>query len=92
MVSPKSGPVDGRKLHTPGGIPASSAILKMVQLERTAVLDGFHTQTFPIMVGVRLRLPPMAVKLKGVIAAMKPSSPLCSILFQTFGEWCSVWI
>ena len=89
IVSPKSGPEQGRKLQIPGGSPASSAILKTYQLERTAVLEGFQRQTFPMRVGVRLRLPPMAVKLNGVTAAMKPSIPLSSARFHTLGEWCS---
>ncbi len=89
MVSPKSGPVQGTKLQTPAGTPASCAILKMRWLERTAVLEGFHTLTFPMMVGVRLKFPPIAVKLKGVTAAMNPSRPLGSVRFQTLGEWCS---
>ena len=45
MVSPKSGPRQGTKLHTPSGRPASRNILKMVQLEITAVLEGFQTDT-----------------------------------------------
>ena len=45
IVSPKSGPRQGTKLHTPSGRPASRKILKTVQLERTAVLEGFHTDT-----------------------------------------------
>ena len=92
IVSPKSGPEQGRKLHTPGGSPASCAILKTVQLESTAVLDGFQRLTLPMRVGVMLRFPPMAVKLKGVTAAMNPSSPLSSMRFQTLVEWCSGWI
>ena len=56
------------------------------------MLEGFHTLTLPMRVGVRLRFPPMAVKLKGVTAAMNPSRPRCSTLFHTLGEWCSGWI
>jgi len=85
-VSPKSGPYEGKKLQTPAGSPASSAILKTSQLESSAVLDGFHRLTLPMMVGVMLRFPPMAVKLKGVTAAMNPSSPRHSMRFQMSGE------
>jgi hypothetical protein len=56
------------KLMTPGGRPASSSSLKMNQLLSTAVAAGFHTTALPINAGAVGRLPPMAVKLKGVMA------------------------
>jgi len=71
---PKSVPRVGRKLITPSGIPASRYILNMVQLDSKDVFEGFQTTTFPITVGVALRFVPMAVKLKGEMEAMKPSS------------------
>lgn len=47
MVSPNTGPSDGTKLTTPGGTPASRIILNIVQLDRTAVSDGFHRTELP---------------------------------------------
>ena len=88
---PNRGPSAGRKLITPSGTPASSKILVMNQFDRIAESDGFHRETLPMIVGVAARLPPMAVKLKGVIAAMKPSRPRYSILFQTPLDWRGGW-
>ena len=58
----------GRKLITPGGSPASSSSLKKCQLLSAAVAAGFHTTALPISAGAVGRLPPMAVKLNGVMA------------------------
>ena len=88
IVSPKSAPFDGKKLMTPSGIPASRYILNAVQFERTAVLAGFHSVTFPIRAGVEERFVPMAVKLNGEMEAMNPSSPRYSKRFQTPEELC----
>ena len=74
VTFPKSVPRVGTKLITPSGIPASLKILKKVQFERRDVLEGFQMTTFPIRVGVALRFVPMAVKLKGEMEAMNPSS------------------
>lgn len=57
-ILPNGSPSLGTKLITPSGIPASRRILKMIQLERMAASDGFHTVTFPIRAGVPPRLPP----------------------------------
>jgi hypothetical protein len=43
---------------------------------------GFHTTVLPTITGAVGRLPAMAVKLKGVIARMKPSSGRCSMRFH----------
>ena len=37
--------------------------------------DGFHTTVLPISAGMVGRLPPIAVKLNGVMARTKPSRP-----------------
>jgi hypothetical protein len=63
-----SAALPGTKLITPGGSPAASSSLKMYQLLRVAAVAGFHTTTLPRMAGVVGRLPPIAVKLNGVIA------------------------
>lgn len=47
MVSPKTGPSAGTKLTTPSGTPASRIILKIRQLESTAVSEGFHKTALP---------------------------------------------
>lgn len=47
MVSPNTGPSAGIKLTTPAGTPASRIILKIIQLDKTAVSDGFHKTPFP---------------------------------------------
>lgn len=47
MVSPNTGPSEGIKLTTPGGTPASRIILKMTQLDKMAVSDGFHRTELP---------------------------------------------
>ena len=60
--------------------PASLKTLKRVQLESIAVLAGFP---FPMRVGVAERFPPMAVKLKGEMAATKPSRPRYITRFHT---------
>jgi hypothetical protein len=53
---------------TPGGSPASSSSLKKCQLLSAALPAGFHTTALPISAGAVGRLPPMAVKLNGVMA------------------------
>ena len=58
----------GRKLITPGGSPASSSSRKKCQLLSVAVAEGFQTTAFPISAGAVGRLPPIAVKLNGVMA------------------------
>jgi hypothetical protein len=40
--------------------------------DKIAVSEGFQSKTLPIKDGAEARFPPMAVKLKGDIAAMKP--------------------
>jgi hypothetical protein len=42
--------------------------LKKCQLLKEALAAGFHTTALPMRAGAAGRLPPMAVKLKGVIA------------------------
>jgi hypothetical protein len=44
-----------------------------------AIGEGFQRQTLPTMTGAPTRLPPMAVKLNGVTARMKPSSARYSV-------------
>ncbi len=44
---------------------------------------GFQTTVFPMSAGEDERLPPIAVKLKGLTANTKPSSGRYSIRFQT---------
>ena len=58
----------GTKLMTPGGSPASRNILYTSQLLRLAVAAGFQIATLPSIAGAVGRLPPMAVKLNGVMA------------------------
>ena len=41
-----------------------------------AVRAGFHTTVFPITAGAEGRLPPILVKLKGVMAYTNPSRAL----------------
>jgi len=72
---PKTGPSDVTKLITPGGRPQSLRTLNRIYVDRTVMSDGFHTTTLPIRAGAVARLPPIAVKLKGEIAATKPSRP-----------------
>jgi hypothetical protein len=38
--------------------------------------DGFHTTTFPMRAGAKVKLPPIAVKLNGEIANTNPSAEL----------------
>lgn len=47
MVSPNTGPSAGTKLTTPGGTPASLHMLKITQLDRSAVSLGFHRTELP---------------------------------------------
>ena len=58
----------GTKLITPGGSPASSSSRKKCQLLSIAVAAGFQTTTLPSSAGAVGRLPPIAVKLNGVMA------------------------
>ena len=64
----------GTKLITPSGRPASCSRRITKYDESTAVEAGFQTTTLPSMAGADDRLPPMAVKLNGLTAKMKPSS------------------
>jgi hypothetical protein len=63
----------GTKLTTPGGSPAASRIFRMYHALGMALDAGFHTTVLPMSAGAVGRLPPMEVKLKGVIAYTKPS-------------------
>lgn len=47
IVSPKVGPFAGTKFTTPSGTPASRMILNIVQFDRIAVSDGFHSTELP---------------------------------------------
>jgi hypothetical protein len=58
----------GRKLMTPGGRPASWSSRKKCQLLSVAVAEGFQTTALPMRAGAVGRLPPIAVKLNGVMA------------------------
>ena len=53
---------------TPGGSPASSSSRKKCQLLSSALAAGFQTTVLPMSAGAVGRLPPIAVKLNGVIA------------------------
>ncbi len=56
------------RLITPGGSPAASRIAIVKCAANIWVWAGFHRTTLPIIAGAVGRLPPMAVKLNGVIA------------------------
>ena len=56
----------------PLGTPASSKIWKNSHAALVVVVAGFHSITLPIMAAPVARLPPIAVKLNGLIAATKP--------------------
>ena len=58
----------GTKLMTPGGSPASCRRRRVYQADSIAEEAGFQRTVFPMRAGALGRLPPMAVKLKGVIA------------------------
>jgi hypothetical protein len=47
-----------------------------------AVVAGFQTTVLPTIAGAAARLPPIEVKLNGLIASTKPSSGRCSMRFQ----------
>lgn len=47
IVSPNTGPSAGTKLTTPSGTPASRMILKIVQLDSSAVSEGFQSTPLP---------------------------------------------
>jgi len=47
---------------------------------------GFHMTTLPMIAGAAGRFPAIAVKLKGVVAKMNPSSGLYSSLFNVPGD------
>jgi hypothetical protein len=49
---------------------------------------GFHRTTFPISAAELVRLPAIAVKLKGDTAKTKPSSGRYSMRFHTPGDDC----
>ena len=67
---------------TPGGSPASMRSRMVCHAERMAVPAGFHTVVQPMRAGAVGRLPPIAVKLNGVTAYTKPSSPRRSVWFH----------
>ncbi|MNS49188.1 hypothetical protein D3C72_817880 [compost metagenome] len=79
------GPPAYTRLITPSGNPASFRISMNTLAEYTWVLAGFHTITLPHIAGAVGRLPPIAVKLNGVIASTKPSSARYSIRLFTPG-------
>lgn len=60
------------------GRPASIMILLNSQLDSIAPGHGFHTTTFPTMMGARIKLTANAVKLNGDTAQTKLSKGLCS--------------
>src|SRR6478752_4346783 len=74
------------RLITPGGRPASSRMRIVIHAESAWVEAGFQTTVLPIIAGDVVRLAPIAVKLKGLIANTKPSSARYSIRFQTPGD------
>ena len=76
------------KLMTPSGRPAARNNAMTSWALRIASGDGFHTTTLPSIAGADGRLPAIAVKLNGVIAATKPSSGRTSVEFQRPGA-CS---
>src|SRR5262249_16722242 len=72
----------GRKLITPGGIPAASNSLYVYHELSTAVVAGFQSTVLPMSAGDDERLPPIAVKLNGVTANTNPSSARYSLEFH----------
>ena len=52
----------------------------------SAVVAGFQTTVLPTIAGAAARLPPIDVKLNGLIASTKPSSGRWSMRFHTPGE------
>src|SRR5687768_13315224 len=72
---------------TPSGRPASRRILYVTQLASTDELAGFHTTVLPSTAGVDVRFEPMAAKLNGDSAKMKPSSGRYSVRFHVRGAW-----
>src|SRR6185312_13280843 len=72
----------GTKLITPGGSPASMSSFIVYHDERMAAFDGFQSEVPPISAGAVGRFPPIAVKLNGVTAYTKPSSPRRSVWFH----------
>jgi hypothetical protein len=71
----------GRKLMTPGGRPAASISFIRYQLESTEVVAGFHTTVLPIRRRAR-QVPPIDVKLKGVIREHVAVERRCSRRFH----------
>src|SRR5262245_32103447 len=76
----------GTKLITPGGSPAASRTFRMYHELGIALDAGVQTTVLPMSAGAVGRLPPMDVKLKGVIAYTKPSSGRYSSWFQAAPE------
>ncbi len=70
-----SAPDPCTRLITPGGRPASSRTRITTSLLSADFSDGFQTTVLPISAAVVGRLPPIAVKLNGVMARTKPSRP-----------------
>lgn len=56
----------------PGGRPASSNISYIDHDAIIELKDGFHNTTLPRVAGPVAKLPPIAVKLNGLMAAIKP--------------------
>src|SRR5438445_9871443 len=84
--SPIAAPDPYTRLMTPGGSPAASYSRSRKYAEYAAVDAGFQTTVLPISAALVGRLPPIAVKLKGVTAKTKPSSGRYSIRFHVPGE------
>mmetsp|Transcript_35646 Transcript_35646/g.63698 ORF Transcript_35646/g.63698 Transcript_35646/m.63698 type:complete len:256 (-) Transcript_35646:206-973(-) len=88
---PNTGPLQGRKFTIPSGSPASFRIFKMIQHPRMLLSEGFQRLTLPMTAGAEWRLAAIAMKLKGVIAATKPSKGRYSCRFHTpkeFSDGC----
>ncbi len=81
-ASDTAAPGPATRLMTPGGIPAASKISMMTWAASRAVVAGFHTTVLPTIAGAAARLPPIDVKLNGLIASTKPSSGRWSMRFH----------
>src|SRR3954447_5283380 len=81
--APLSAPGPKTRLITPVGSPASSRTRIVIQAESACVEARFQTTVLPISAGEVVRLAPIAVKLKGLIAKTNPSSGRYSIRFHT---------
>ena len=81
-----SWPLPWTRLITPGGRPASSKTRITTSLLTADFSEGFQTTVLPVSAGVEGRFPAIAVKLNGVTASTKPSSPRWSITFHWPGD------